>query len=220
MGSVQVPYCRQLDNGLVVSSTRPEHARQLEQLQSLVFPTLDDLQRMKAPHYLKHLELFPEGQFVLLDGEKVVGMTTTLRLNFDFDHVTHDFEDVMQGGWMTSHDPQGEWLYGADIGTHPEYRRMGIARALYQARHDTVRRLGLKGQVTVGMLSGYGGRKQEMRAEDYYAEVCAGRIQDPTVSMQMRVGFEPRGLLADYLRDPVCDNYGAVLVLSAERGLA
>jgi hypothetical protein len=31
----------------------------------------------------------------------------------------------------------------------------------------------------------------------------------------MSVGFEPRGLLADYLNDPVCDNYGVLLVLAA-----
>jgi hypothetical protein len=31
----------------------------------------------------------------------------------------------------------------------------------------------------------------------------------------MSVGFEPRGLLPNYLNDPVCDNYGVLLVLAA-----
>jgi GNAT superfamily N-acetyltransferase len=208
---------RALSNGLVVSSTLPEHAKQLEKLQETVFPTLADDERFKEAHYLKHIELFPEGQLVVLDGDRVVGMTSTIRLHFDFDHPGHTFADIIQGGWLTSHVPAGDWLYGADMGTHPEHRRRGIARALYSARHDVVRKLGLKGQVTVGMPSGYGARKGEISAEDYYEGLRTGTIKDPTVSAQMRVGFEPRGLLPGYIKDPVCDNYGVCLVLPRER---
>ncbi len=208
---------RALKSGLVVTPTRPEHAEQLETLQTIVFPTLADEERFKAAHYRKHVELFPEGQFVVLDGDRVVGMTTTIRLDFDFELPGHTFADIIQGGWLTSHDPNGAWLYGADIGTHPDYRRRGIARALYAARHETVRRLGLKGQVTVGMMSGYGAQKHRISAEAYYEGVKSGAINDPTLSAQMRVGFELRGLLPGYLNDPVCDNYGACLVLDSAR---
>jgi hypothetical protein len=37
--------------------------------------------------------------------------------------------------------------------------------------------------------------------------------------MQMRVGFEPRALLANYINDPVCDNYGVLLVLEARKSI-
>jgi GNAT superfamily N-acetyltransferase len=144
-------------------------------------------------------------------------MTSTIRMKFDFHHPNHTFAEVIQGGWLTSHDPVGDWLYGADIGTHPDYRRRGIARGLYAARHDTVRRLGLKGQVTVGMLRGYGPLKEQMSAEEYYHSLIKGERTDPTISAQMAVGFEPRGLIPDYLNDPVCDRYGVLLVLEATR---
>jgi len=206
-----------LSSGIKIASTRKEHAPALEELQILCFPTLDDDQRFKRAHYGKHIELFPEGQFVALDGEKVVGMTSTIRMRFDFGHVEHTFADVIQGGWLTSHQPDGDWLYGADIGTHPASRRRGIARGLYAARHLTVRGLGLKGQVTVGMLRGYGALKGEMSARDYYDSLLRGERSDPTISAQMSVGFEPRGLLPNYLNDPVCDNYGVLLVLAAEK---
>lgn len=206
-----------LSRGIKIASTRKEHAPALEELQILCFPTLDDDQRFKRAHYGKHIELFPEGQFVALDGERVVGMTSTIRMRFDFGHVEHTFADVIQGGWLTSHEPDGDWLYGADIGTHPAYRRRGIARGLYAARHVTVRALGLKGQVTVGMLRGYGALKGEMSARDYYDSLLRGERSDPTISAQMSVGFEPRGLLPNYLNDPVCDNYGVLLVLAAEK---
>jgi GNAT superfamily N-acetyltransferase len=206
---------RLLPSGVRIASTRAEHAEALEELQLVCFPTLDDAERFKAAHYRKHIELFPEGQFVALDGSKVVGMTSTIRMRFDFGHVEHKFADVIQGGWLTSHEPDGDWLYGADIGTHPAYRRRGIARGLYAARHGTVRALGLEGQVTVGMLRGYGALKGEMSAREYYDSLLHGERTDPTISAQMSVGFEPRGLIPDYLNDPVCDNYGVLLVLTA-----
>jgi 4-aminobutyrate aminotransferase/(S)-3-amino-2-methylpropionate transaminase len=210
-------YYRRLDGNLVVMHTRPEHAAQLEELQRVCFPTLADSERFKAPHYLKHLELFPEGQFVVLDQDRVVAATTTLRLDFDFAHVTHTFADIIQGGWLTSHQPAGAWLYGADIGVHPDYRGRGVALALYAARQEVVWRLRLKGQVTAGMIPGYGAVKHRVSAERYYEDVVAGRANDPTLSMQMRAGFEPRALLANYLNDPVCDNYSVLLVLGAEK---
>ena len=69
------------------------------------------------------------------------------------------------------------------------------------------------------MLRGYGAVKDTVSAEDYYADVVAGRRTDPTLSMQLGVGFEPRALLKDYLHDPASDNYSALLVLDAAKNL-
>jgi GNAT superfamily N-acetyltransferase len=210
-------YRHVLKSGLVVASTVPEHAAALERLQEVSFPTLASDLLFRAEHYRKHLELFPEGQFVALDGDRVVGATTTCRLHFDFQHVGHTFDDIIQGGWLTSHEPDGDWLYGADISVHPDHRGRGLARALYAARQDVVRRLGLKGQVTAGMLRGYGAVKDRMSAEEYYRGLRDGTVNDPTLSVQMKIGFEPRRLLKDYVRDPVCDNYAVLIVLDASR---
>jgi 4-aminobutyrate aminotransferase/(S)-3-amino-2-methylpropionate transaminase len=210
-------YYRRLPDGVVVMQTRREHASALEALQRICFPTLDDTERFKAAHYRKHVELFADGQFVALDGDRVVGTTTTLRLRFDFDHIDHSFADIIQGGWLTSHDPEGDWLYGADVGVDPAYRGRGIATALYAARQEVVWRLGLRGQVTAGMLRGYGAVKDRMTAGEYYAGVVQGRIEDPTLSMQLKIGFEPRALLANYLHDPICDDYSVLIVLGAEQ---
>jgi GNAT superfamily N-acetyltransferase len=210
-------YRRALPSGLLIASARPEHAAQLEALQRIVFPTLADEERFKAAHYRKHLELFAGGQFVGLDDDRVIAATATIRLHFDFTDRSHTFADIIQGGWLTSHEPNGDWLYGADIGVDPAYRGRGLAQALYAARQELVWALGLKGQVTAGMLSGYGAVKHEMSAEAYYEGLVAGRINDPTLSMQQRMGFEFRGLLENYLHDPVCDNYSVLIVLDAAK---
>lgn len=212
-------YCRKLADGLAITHSRPEFAVQLEDLQRICFPTLADDERFKSRHYVRHMELFGSGQFVALDGDRVIGATTTLRLNFDFDHVCHTFADIIQGGWLTSHQPHGEWLYGADVSVHPSYRGRGLANALYAARQEVVWKLGLKGQVTAGMMPGYSGFKQQISVDEYYRRVIDGQLRDPTLSMQIHAGFEPRGLLANYLHDPVCDNYSVLLVLDSGKNV-
>ena len=210
-------FFRRLSDELIVLNARPEHAEQLEELQRTCFPTLSDAERFKAAHFLKHQELFAAGQLVAMDGDRVIGATATLRLHFDSTQAGHTFAEIIQGGWLTSHDPSGDWLYGADISTHPNYRGRGVGRALYAARQELVWRLGLQGQVTAGMLAGYGAVKGTMPVETYYASVLSGKIRDATLSMQIALGFEPRGLLPGYLNDPVCDNYAVLLVLPAAK---
>jgi len=205
------PYLKKTADGLVVQTTQVNHAEQLEALQETVFPTLAKNALFRAPHYLNHIRIFPEGQFVVTDGDKVVGMTSTIRYHLD-EKKPSTFAEVIDGGFLNTHEPDGEWLLGLDIGTHPQWRGRGIARHLYDARQQTVERLNLRGQYTYGMLSGYGALKATMRAEEYYAELIAGKRKDPTVSRQMANGFEAVKLVPGYLEDPICDNYVVLLV--------
>jgi ribosomal protein S18 acetylase RimI-like enzyme len=213
-----VNYKEILPSGIEIVPMQAEHAEQLEVLQRLVFPTLLEEEILHAKQYRKHLEIFPEGQFVALDGESVAGATSSMRYHFDINSQQHHtFYEVMGGGWLTTHDPDGEWLYGLDVSVHRNYRNMGIAKALYRARQDTCRQLGLKGQMTVGMLNGYGKVNDKMTIEEYYDKVKKKELFDPTVSVQEKIGFEIVGLMKDYLNDPTCGNGGAVIVLDANK---
>lgn len=215
---MKMSYHEKLKSGIDIVPMQQEHAFQLEALQHKVFPNLAEEEILHAEQYKKHLEIFPEGQFVALDGEKVVGATTTMRYRYDIKNPEpHTFSEIMGGGWLTTHDPEGEWLYGIDVSVDPEYRKMGIAKALYRARQQLCRQLGLNGQLTVGMLNGYDRLRGEMTIEEYYQKVKRKEIFDPTVSVQEKVGFEIVGFMKDYLNDPTCGNSGAVIVLDASK---
>ena len=194
------------------------HAEQLEALQYIVFPTLAEEEILHAEQYKKHIEIFPEGQFVALDGNKVIGATSSIRYHFNADaNEHHTFFEIMGGGWFTTHEPNGDWLYGMDVSVHPDYRSKGIAKALYRARQYTCKQLGLKGQMTVGMLNGYSALSDHLTIEEYYQKVKNHELFDPTVSVQEKVGFEIVGLMKDYLNDPTCGNAGAVIVLDVNK---
>ncbi len=223
----------------------PQHAGALEELQRIVFPALSFAERLRAEHYLAHLQVFPEGQFVLTNetpatsfplpaggaGQAlpsntdmteqarppIIGMTTTQRMNFDLSSYQHTFLETSGDGWMSHHQPEGEWLYGLGMGIHPEFRGRGGARLIYRARQQLVRQLGLRGQLTVGMMNGYGAVSREIGGEEYYREWLEGRREDPTLTRQRKIGFEPLGLIRDYLHDPTCGNYGVLLRLDAGR---
>ena len=203
-----------LQNNIIIANTKPEHAQALEELQYIVFPNLAEDEILHREHYLKHLEIFPEGQFVALDNNKVIGGTTTMRYHFDLENpIHHTFSETVAGGWLTNHEPDGEWLYGIDVSVHPDYRGQGIAKAFYKIRQELAKQLGCKGQLTVGMLNGYINYKNEMNIDAYYEKVLNHEIFDPTVSVQEKIGFKIKGLMKDYLNDPTCGNAGAIIVM-------
>ena len=196
----------------VVNST-PGMAVELEAIQRASFPTLAEEELITAAHYRAHIERFPEGQLAAVTAAgRPVACSTDFRTTADLDHIEHRYIDAVDHNWLGRHDPDGDWLYGADIGVLPEYRRRGIARLLYGARHDLVRRLNLRGHIAGGLLRGYGLWKDRMPVEEYVALVVAGRLVDPTLSVQLRCGFRVRGIILNYVTDASCDNKAAFIV--------
>jgi GNAT superfamily N-acetyltransferase len=183
---------------VVISPTAPADAETLAMLQRVVFPTLHPAEYLTAAQYLNHLRVFPEGQFVARLHGRAVGSTSTLRIHFDFHHLQHNFMDVCDNGWLNNHDPEGDWLYGIDVGVHPAFQRRGIGSKLYAERTRLVERLNLRGQITGGMLPGYPAHAHCMSALDYCLKVVRGELTDPTLSAQLKNGFRFVQVLPDY----------------------
>lgn len=199
----------------IVNSTI-EMADDLAALQRIVFFTLTEDELLSPENFRRHIEIFPEGQFAvfaIVDGkERLVASTSTFRTNFDFDHPDHTFNEIVGGGWFTNHDPNGEWLYGADMAVHPDFRRRGIGSRLYAARRELVKRLNLRGEIAGGMLPGYAKYRDKMTLEAYIEGVIAGEVEGQTLAMQIKNGFTVRGILHDHITDPRTDNRAALIV--------
>ena len=196
----------------IVNST-VKMADALAGIQQACFPELSDGERIRAKHYRSHVRIFPDGQFAVLNSAEVpVASSTDLICRMDFDHYQHRYMEACGNNWLTTHDATGDWLYGVDIGVHPEYRGQGLSRLLYDTRKDLIRRLNLKGHVAGGIPVGYGAVKSRMTIEDYVSKVKADEIFDPTISVQLRRGFSIAGVLNDYLEDTSCDGKAVLLV--------
>jgi len=194
----------ELPNNYILRTPSEEHASRQAELQLIVFPTLAKEELMTEKHYKRHLDIFPEGQLVILDGEKVIASSTAMRQNYPKGH--HTFLDISDHLWMGTHDPVGEWLYGLDLSVHPDYRRKGLGRAIYNLRHEIARNLGCKGQLTAGMPIGFDRVKNKMTIEAYCEALMNGEMIDPTVSAQIKCGFILVEPLYHYLNDPRSGN--------------
>lgn len=184
---------------ITVVNTRPEHVQALADTQPKVFPTLHPSELLRADHYLNHLRLFAPGQFTALneDGDPVAS-TSTFRTSFDFENPQHSFLDFIDHGWFSYHEDDGEWLYGADVSVHPDYRGLGIGRLLYEARTKLCEKLNLRGQLAGGVLPGYEKYAHRMNAHAYCLKVIRGELTDPTLTMQIKMGYKYKGVIEDY----------------------
>ena len=202
------------DGRFAVVNSQPWMAQGLEAVQVASFPTLARSELMTDEHYLAHLEIFPEGQHAVLDREtgRIVGGSTDFRTDVDFEHYQHRYIEIVDGNWLGNHRDDGEWLYGADIGVLPDYRGFGLSSLLYRARHDLIRRLGLRGHVAGAMPKGYGAVRHEMGIEAYVNAVQRGEREDTIMNVMLRRGYAVHGIMADYLDDPSCANFGVFMV--------
>ncbi|HEX5690549.1 MAG TPA: hypothetical protein VFX76_11135, partial [Roseiflexaceae bacterium] len=195
-----------------ITNTRPEHLAALAEHQRICYPTLADYELMNEEHFAAHLRLFPEGQHVALDGDRVVGQSSTFRLSEAQAFAPHTFHDIQAGGWFTNHNPLGEWLYGADTSVHPEYRGQKVANKLYNARKDLIRTLSLRGMLAGGMLPGYNAHKDTMSVDEYVERVVRGELADPTLTPQLRNGFVVRGIMPNYIDDARITHHATLIV--------
>jgi GNAT superfamily N-acetyltransferase len=193
---------------ITIEPTRHTHIPQLVCHQQLCFPGVNPSDWMDAAMFEAQLAVFPAGQHVALDGERVVGQSSTFIIAGVRAFAQHTYREITAHNRFTLHDPAGDWLYGADMSVHPDYRGRGVARLLYETRKELVRRLGLRGIVAGGALPGYAAHAARLSVDDYIAEVVAGRLVDPTLTPQLRCGFVVQGVLRGYLPggDPVYDD--------------
>ncbi len=208
--------------GVRIVPSEPWHAPQLEALQRICFPNLGAQELMRAEHFLRHRDVFAEADLVAearvapsgeaLDIPRVVGLGSGFFTDFDFDHPDHTFLEMIDGGWFGRHDPEGAWYYGADVSVHPDFRGLGLARRLYEARKALVRRNGKRGIVAGGALPGYPLHRDALALEDYVARVVAGELFDPTLTVQLRNGFVVEGLLRGYLEDHATGDCATLIV--------
>src|SRR3982751_5590403 len=104
-------------------------AEALAAIQDACFPTLGAAERMRAEHYRAHVTVFPDGQHAVRERATgaIVACATDFRTRVDFAHYQHRYMDAVGGNWLTNHDPDGDWLYGADVGVHPAHRGRGLS---------------------------------------------------------------------------------------------
>ena len=163
-----------------------------------------DLPTYKLGEIRGQLNNYREGCFVAkLDGV-IVGYCASMRLKANVAMSDHSWDEVTGNGFGSRHDPTGDWLYGYEMCVDPKVRGTRIGRRLYEERRALAERLDLSGIVFGGRMPNLANamRRKRNRAEgpeDYLEKVVDNKIHDPVLRFQLANGFEPQGILENYL---------------------
>jgi GNAT superfamily N-acetyltransferase len=200
---------------ITIVRSSPRYAEQMETLMRRVYNAPpDELDgNFSADMFRRHMQIFPEGQFIALEQGRVVGLTASMRLTFDPAHpFIENWYVTISDGWLYRHEPSAEWMYGVESCVHPDYQGAGVGGKLMQARFDVAQALNLRGMVAGSAVISYYKVADTVSPEDYLAGVIAGTYWDNNLSKQMRKGFKPLALIPDYLSDADTRGWGVVIV--------
>ena len=158
------------------------------------------------------IENFRDGQICIEDKGKVIAAALAIIVNSEEFERRHTYEDVVGGGKMSAHDPEGDVLYGVDLFVDPEYRGLRLGRRLYDARKELCETLNLKSIIFGGRIPGYGKHAEKMTPSEYIKKVKANEIYDPVLSFQLSNDFHIKKVMKNYIpEDTQSDSYGVLL---------
>ncbi len=198
---------------IVIRSAAPEHFTGITEIAGLIYP---DITPWNDEYLSSHLAVFPQGQLVAIEQGSglVVGVCSGLVVDWDAQEDTSSWDALTAGGMYTNHDPiHGSTLFAADVMVRPGFQGQGIGKRLYeQGRFGLARQLGLRRVVAGSRLRGYHRFADRFSPEAYVDEVVAGRLNDPTLSFQLHMGFRVISVIGGYFKgDPESKGYAAVI---------
>ncbi|MEO6093230.1 MAG: GNAT family N-acetyltransferase [Novosphingobium sp.] len=182
---------------LIIRPATRRDARAIAQLSAKVYGKVDAFTQAEVRGQINN---FPEGQFVADYEGNIIGHCATMIVTEEQAFTPHNWEEITGGGYGRPTLPEGEIVYGFEVCVDPEFRRLRIGQRFYNKRKELCQNLELKGIAFAGRMPGYARRSREFpNPKDYIDAVVEKRIKDNVVNFQIAQGYEPKGVLPDYI---------------------
>lgn len=162
------------------------------------YPEMEDMY-WKEHHIEKLLDTFPDGQLVVLADGKVVGSALSLIIDEKDIDDNHTYEEITGGYTFSTHDQEGNILYGIDVFIHPSYRGLRLGRRLYDQRKELCEQLNLKGIMFAGRIPNYSKVSKEITPKEYIEKVRMKELFDPVLAFQLSNDFHVKKVMKNYL---------------------
>ena len=176
---------------------KPADYDDIQVIMDRVYTEIDmDLPKSK---YVRQLKAFPEGQICIEDHGVVVAAAFSVIVDYDKFGDQHTYDEITGDSNLTTHDPNGDVLYGVDICVHPDYHGMRLGRRLYEARKELCQNLNLKSIVAGGRIPNYSKHADSLTPQAYIEAVKRKEIYDPILTFQLANDFEVKRVLRNYL---------------------
>lgn len=181
----------------------------------LKYLTLDDYQELKQAmiqsyssmpdsywkesHIKTLIDKFRDGQVVIKINGEIAGCALSIIVDYDKFDELDSYKDMTGNYSFSTHDSDGDVLYGIDVFIKKEYRGLRLGRRLYDYRKELVEKLNLRGIAFGGRIPGYHKHADKLSPKEYIEKVKRKEIHDPVLNFQMSNDFHPTKILKGYL---------------------
>lgn len=198
------------DVRLKLRNLQPEDFSDIKAIMDQVYPTLGGGWPEKK--FRAMLKVFKEGQICIEDNGRVVAAALSVIVDYDKFGDEHTYDEITGNAYLTTHDPNGDVLYGIDVFVDPEYRNLRLGRRLYEARKELCQSLNLRAIIAGGRIPNYVQHSATMSPQQYIEAVKRKELYDPILTFQLSNDFEVKRVLKGYLpEDTESEGYATLL---------
>ncbi len=177
---------------------KPEDFDRVKNLTADVYPELGAWTKDEFEFLISS---FPEGQICIEDNDKIVAAAFAIIVDYSKWNDRHTYEQITDNCKFTTHDNNGDTLYGVDVFVAPEYRGLRLGRRLYDMRKEICHNLNLRAIIVGGRIPGYGQHAKDMKPQQYVKKVKERELHDPILTFQLANGFHVRRVSKNYLKE-------------------
>lgn len=148
----------------------------------------------------KLISIFPEGQAIIKVNGKIAACALSIIVDYKKYGDKHTYRQITGNETFTTHDPNGDVLYGIEVFTGKQYRGLRLGRRLYDYRKELCERLNLKSIIFGGRMPNYHNYADEMSPREYIRRVRVKELDDPVLNFQISNNFQAVRILRGYLK--------------------
>jgi predicted amidohydrolase/GNAT superfamily N-acetyltransferase len=186
-----------LDHRLQLRNLRPDDYPDIKRIMDRVYPGMGGGWPQKK--FLAMLKTFREGQICIDDNGRVAAAAFAVIVDYEKFGDNHTYDEITGNAYLTTHDPNGDVLYGVDVFVDPDYRDMRLGRRLYEARKELCRSLNLRAIVAGGRIPAYKQHADTLSPQAYIEAVKRKELYDPILTFQLNNDFDVKRVLPGYL---------------------
>jgi len=189
----------------------------LKDYQELKEAMIDSYQTMPNEYWKENqiaalVKKFPEGQVIIKVNNDIAGCALSIVIDSKKYDDKHTYNEITGNLTFSTHDKNGDVLYGIDIFIKPEFRGLRLGRRLYDYRKELCEKLNLKSIVFGGRIPNYHKNAKDLTPKQYIQKVKDKEIHDPVLNFQLSNDFHPIKVLKGYLEGDDASHEYAVLL--------
>lgn len=162
-----------------------------------VYPDMDSYKKSMIRGQITN---FKDGCFVVLLDQKIIAYSASLLVDEKTAMKHHTWEEISANGYGSTHDPDGDFLYGYETCVDPGIRGFRIGQRIYNARKELVKYNDLKGIIFAGRIPSFRKRSKKVKdIHEYIEKVKNKEIKDAILGFHLRNGFQVIGAIKNYL---------------------